>query len=297
MTTLRLGLLQYGVTRIASLADYAAKLDRLVAEGAASADLLLMPEYACMEIAAAFVAEASPHRELACLCDHAHAVLETMRAAARTHRVWLQPGTLPWQGPDGTIRNRAPLIDPAGAVAFQDKHVMTRFEAEHWGVQPGDEPRVFETPWGRIGIAICYDAEFPTLVRAQILAGAWLVLVPTCTDTVHGFHRVRFSAQARALENQCYVAIAPTVGEAPWLATLDRNHGHAAVFGPIDRGFPPDGVLAQGATDMPEWLFCTLDRARLDAVRADGAVRNHRDWPDTLPRAATAVPMPLEQFA
>jgi predicted amidohydrolase len=96
---------------------------------------------------------------------------------------------------------------------------------------------------------------------------------------LHGFNRVQFSARARALENQCFVAVAPTVGDAPGLATLDENHGFAAVFGPVDRGFPEDGVIAAGAMDAPGWVFADLDFAALDAVRADGAVRNFFNWP------------------
>ena len=154
---------------------------------------------------------------------------------------------------------------------------MTRFEAERWIVSPGAAPQVFDTPWGRIGISICYDVEFPGVVRALTEAGAWLVLAPTCTDTAHGFNRVRISARARAVENQCFVAVSPTVGDAPWLASLDSNVGRAGVYGPADRGFPADGIIAEGAGEG--WLFADLDPARLHAVRQDGAVRNFRDWP------------------
>jgi len=287
---LRLGLLQYAVTRITCWDDYAVKLDHLVREGAAGADLLVMPEYACMEIAASDGnGIATPLEELQAVCARTPALLTIMRDTARRYGVWLLPGSLPWEDDDGSVRNRAPLIAPDGAIAFQDKRVMTRFEHEQWGVRAGAPPAVFDTPWGRIGIAICYDVEFPPLVRAQIEAGAWLILTPACTDTLHGFNRVAVSARARALENQCYVAVAPTVGEAPWLATLDANRGHAGVFGPMDRGFPPDGILARGALDMPGWVFATLDPARLDAVRADGAVRNHRDWPGSMPAATPAL--------
>ncbi len=156
---------------------------------------------------------------------------------------------------------------------------MTRFEAELWHIDPGLPPHIFSTPWGRIGIAICYDVEFPPLVRAQTEAGAWLILAPSCTDSIHGFNRVRLSARARALENQCFVAIAPTVGLAPALATLDENHGYAAIFGPVDRGFPADGVIARGTLDQPGWVFADLDPSRIETVRAEGAVRNFRDWP------------------
>ncbi|MFT8586654.1 carbon-nitrogen hydrolase family protein [Acetobacter papayae] len=287
---LRLGVLAWEVARIGTIEDYVAHLDRLVAQGAADADLLLMPEYACMEVASALVDAPDPGAELEAVCAHSDALLEIMRGAAMRHGVWLMPGTLPRPEAQG-VRNRAPLIAPDGRIMFQDKHVMTRFENESWGVRAGNPPGVFETPWGLIGAAVCYDSEFPMLTRRQIEAGAWLILVPTCTDSLHGFNRVRISAQARALENQCFVAVAPTVGDAPWLATLDENHGCAGVYGPVDRGFPADGIMGEGKLDQGGWVFVTLNPETLDAVRENGAVRNCRDWPAQVP---AAEPLPVE---
>ncbi len=291
---LRLALLQYPVEKPDGVAAFGAKLDRWLAEAAAAgAELAVLPEYACVELGAALTGRdvADEAAELAAMVDAAPAILEEMRACARRAGLWLLPGTLPMRDADGLVRNRAPLLTPDGRMAAQDKHSMTRFERERWGVSPGGGPKVFSTPWGLIGISVCYDVEFPKHVRAQVEAGAWLVLVPSCTDTAHGFNRVRVSAAARAVENQCFVAVTPTVGAAPWSAALDENRGHAAVFGPIDRGFPEDGVVARGALDMPQWLYATLDPARIEAVRRDGAVLNHRDWPKrSFTRPAVAVP-------
>ena len=286
----RLGLLQYGVGRPGSVADFARALDARLEAGRAGADLLVLPEYACVELGAALAGGDAAHeaRELAAMVAAAPEILAAMRAAARRMGVWLLPGTLPMRRDDGAVVNRAPLIAPDGRLAFQDKRAMTRFETERWGVSRGADPAVFDTPWGRIGVSVCYDVEFPKHVRVQVEAGAWLVLAPACTDTPHGFNRVAIAAAARAMENQCYVAITPTVGQAPWSAALDVNRGHAAVFGPVDRGFPEDGVLARGAPDVEQWVFCTLDPARIDRVRAEGQVRNHRDWP----RAPFARPVP-----
>ena len=287
MSTLRLGALAYPVTGPDTFSDFADKFDGLVQQGrAGGGELLVMPEYASMELAAAGRGAGDVAAELADICAQRPRLLGLFRETALRHGVWLLPGSLPWEE-GGRVRNRAPLISPDGRMRFQDKSVMTRFEAEQWGVQPGTPPHVFETPWGLIGVAICYDVEFPTLVRAQAQAGARLILAPSCTDTLHGFNRVRLSARARALENQCYVAIAPTVGNAPALATLDENHGYAAVFGPVDRGFPANGVIARGDMDAPGWVFADLDFARLEAVRADGAVRNFCDYP-----ADTPTPVP-----
>jgi predicted amidohydrolase len=286
---IRLGLLQYPVGRPTSIADFAKGLDRWLEEGRASADLLVLPEYAAVELGAGLNGgEATEAAELAAMVAAAPDILTAMRDAARRHRIWLQPGTLPMRGPDGRVVNRAPLITPEGLIAFQDKRAMTRFETERWGISQGADPNVFDTPWGRIGISICYDIEFPKHARVQVMAGAWLILSPSCTDTLAGFNRVHFSARARALENQCYVAITPTVGEAPWSAALDGNHGRAGVFGPMDRGFPADGILAEGKMDAPGWVFCTLDPSLIEAVRRDGAVLNHRDWP----RAPFGSPKP-----
>lgn len=286
---LRLGLLQYPVERPASIAAWGAKLDHWIAQAKARADLLVLPEYACVELGAALVGRDGTDEatELAAMVANADAILAEMRATAIRNAIWLLPGTLPRRMDDRVIAC-APLIAPDGRMAVQEKRIMTRFEAERWGVSPGAPPRVFDTPWGRLGISICYDVEFPKHVRAQVEAGAWAILVPSCTDSRHGATRVLVSAAARAIENQCYVATAPTVGDAPWSAALDVNRGRAAVFGPADRGFPEDGVLAAGPPDGPGWVFATLDPALIEAVREHGAVRNHRDWP----RSPIPTPMP-----
>jgi len=284
---LRLGVLPWRVRPSPGLDAWAERLDAEVTRAAAGgAELLLMPEYAPLEMATQ--SEPDLDGELRAAVAIAPAAVEAARDIARRHRVWLLPGSLPFA--DGRrIHNRAPLISADGRVAFQDKSIMTRFEAELWRIEPGLPPAVFDTPWGRIGISICYDLEFPPLVRAQVEAGAWLILAPTCTDTPAGFNRVRIAARARAMENQCFVAVAPTIGEAPEIAAVDESCGHACVFGPIDRGFADDGVIAEGNDDSDAWLFADLDPARLLAVRRDGAVFNHADYPSAPPPCAPAV--------
>jgi predicted amidohydrolase len=278
----RLGLLQYQVRRYPGFQAWESAFDARMAEGAdRGAELLVLPEYASLDANPAPLAGLAAERDESCL--HHDAVLEVMRRAARQHGIWLLGGSLLFRRPNGTLTNHAPLIAPNGGVAFQEKHRPTPFEREQWQVREGEPPAVFETPWGRLGIAVCYDIEHPPLARAQIEAGAWLVLVPTATDTVAGFNRVRLAARACALSNQCYVAVATTVGDAPWLASLDSNHGHAAVFGPIDRGFPDDGVIARGAMDEPGWLCIDLDPAPLTEIRERGDVRNYRDYPASPP--------------
>lgn len=288
---LRLGVLAWEVRRTPGLAAFAARLDAELAAARGRADLVLLPEYCTVELGPALAGThaADEAAELAAMVRHADALLEVLREAARRAGAWVLAGTLPMSA-GGRIVNRAPLIAPDGRLSFQEKRAMTRFESERWGVSSGADPAVFDTPWGRLGVSICYDAEFPKHVRAQVESGAWLVLVPACTDSAHGATRVAVSAAARAIENQCFVAVAPTVGEAPWSAALDANRGRAAVYGPADRGFAEDGVVAALPADAPGWLFCELDAARIARVREDGAVRNHRDWP----RGPMPAPAPAD---
>jgi predicted amidohydrolase len=288
MSFIRIGMLAWRVERTRDAAGWARRLEREVATAAsAGAHLLLLPEYALLEAAAGEQPDVAAELRRAVIL--APTALETARDVARRHGVWLLPGTMPFRDGDRLI-NRAPLIAPDGRVAFQDKHVMTRFEAEEWGIAPGAPPAVFETAFGRIGVAICFDAEFPHLVRAQVEAGAWLVLVPSCTDTLAGYHRVRLAASARAMENQCFVAMAPTVGDAPWSGALDANRGAAGAFGPVDRGFAENGIVAEGMLDVPGWVYADLDPARLDVVRREGAVRNHIAWPPAPPPCPVRAP-------
>jgi predicted amidohydrolase len=288
---MRLACLAWPVEPTSDVAGYAAKLDCWVGEAkAGGAELLLLPEYACMELGAALAGTRGDEAaELRVMVAQADALLAAMRGAARRHGLWLCPGSLP-MALGGAVVNRAPLIRPDGRLAFQDKRMMTRFEAERWGVSAGAPPRVFETPWGLVGIAICYDSEFPKLVRAQVEAGAWLILTPSCTDTLHGCQRVRIGARARAMENQCFVAVAPTVGGLTASAALDENHGWAGVYGPVDRGFPTDGTVVEGGLDVAGLVYADIEAGMLDAVRQDGAVLNHRDWPRApVPRPEVAA--------
>ena len=156
--------------------------------------------------------------------------------------------------------------------------MMTRFEREQWGVSGGSELFVFDIGTARIGIAICYDVEFPLIARKLVEAGAEVILAPSCTDTAHGFWRVRVGAQARALENQCVVVLAPLVGNVDWSPAVDVNRGAAGFFGPPDLGFPEDGVIAQGEMDKPCYVTARLELDAIARVRAEGQVFNHRHW-------------------
>ncbi|MGQ9368755.1 carbon-nitrogen hydrolase family protein [Azospirillum sp. ST 5-10] len=290
MTVLRVAAAQYPVERIASLDAFRAKAGRWTAEAAGNgAGLLVFPEYGAMELTALAGIAGDLDAQTAALQPLVPAVRETFRALARRHGVWLLAPSLPVRGGDGRLRNVAWLMAPDGRVGAQEKLVPTRFERERWDLRGGGAARVFATPWGPVGICVCYDAEFPLIARRQAEAGAVLLLVPSCTDAPAGWHRVRVGAAARALENQCFVVQAPTVGEAPWCPAIDVNVGAAAVYAPPDLGMPDDGVVAMGTMNAPGWLYADLDLAAVERVRRDGHVLNLRHWPDHAGLAAAEV--------
>ena len=276
---------QYPIDRLANWSAYEAKLkswvDQAVAGGAA---LLVFPEYGAMELASL---DPATMGDLAGSIDTVSALLPRVDALharlAQAHGVHILAASAPRRDGDGRVRNAARLFAPGGVMVTQDKLIMTRFEREEWSITGGEALRVFDTALGRLAILICYDSEFPLLARAAVEAGAQVLLVPSCTDTLHGYWRVRLGSHARALEGQCFVVQAPTVGEAAWSPAVDVNRGAAGVYGPPDAapaggGMPADGVLALGEEGLGQWVFATIDTAQVDGLRADGGVLLVRHW-------------------
>ncbi|WP_255530166.1 carbon-nitrogen hydrolase family protein [Novosphingobium sp. NBM11] len=222
---IRIAAAQYPIELLPSFEAWEAKLARWVEEAVVrGADCLVFPEYAAMELAGTDPAAAG---DLAASLELVIALGEAYDAACRAlavkHGIVLLGGSRPFRRDDGIVVNRARLHTPDGGGGYQDKIVMTRFERELWGVSGGDTIQVIDTPAGLVGIAICFDVEFPLIARAQAEAGARLILAPSATDTMQGFWRVRIGAQARALENQCFVVQASTVGLADWLPRWTRT--------------------------------------------------------------------------
>lgn len=280
MTQFVVAAAQYPIELLESWEAYEAKLTRWVEEAAAAgASLAVFPEYGAMELASL---DPATMGDLAGSIETVSALLPKVDAlhadlAARTG-IHILAASAPRKDADGCFRNAARLFAPNGKSGVQDKLVMTRFEREQWHVAAGAPLRVFDTALGKLAVSICYDSEFPLLARACVEAGVEVLLVPSCTDTLHGYWRVRIGAQARALEGQCYAVHSPTVGEAEWSPAVDENRGAAAVYGPPDRGMPEDGVVAIGEEGAAQWVFAKIDTAKVAELRADGGVLNARHW-------------------
>lgn len=265
-------------------AAYEAKISAWVSK-AGDCDLLVFPEYGAMELASlggpeiARDLESSLH-EVA-RHEPARDALHARLAAEHCCHILAASGPA-FPRPGARPVNRAVLFGPQGRIGHQDKQIMTRFERESWDVVAAPGLRVFDTPVGRIGITICYDSEFPLLARRLAEAGAEIILTPSCTDSVAGFMRVRIGCMARALENQCVVVQAPTVGDCAWNPAIDENRGRAAIYAPPDGMWPETGVVAEGAMDRPGWVKAEIDLDRIAESRQRGQVLPWLHWPESV---------------
>ena len=283
----------YPLDVLTSWAQYEDKLAHWVAEAAVQgAELLVFPEYAAMELATLDGAEVAGdlERSLFSVSDKLEEADRLHVKLAAEHNVHIVAGSGPAATESRPV-NRARLITPTGQIGVQDKQIMTRFEREEWGVIGGNALQVFDTAIGKIGILICYDSEFPLLGRA--LAECDVICVPSVTETLAGYWRVRIGSMARALENQCITAMSSVVGKADWSEALGQSYGAGGIFCPPDRGFPPTGILGMREVNAPGWTVADADLAQVAEVRADGIVLNRRDWQDQIGRDGKAINVAL----
>jgi predicted amidohydrolase len=275
---MRIATAAYPITWLTSWQEYEQKLDRWVADAAQNgANFLVFPEYASMELSSLAGEESAAKMEtaLASVSDVFQRICDTYAKLSQRYKVHILSGSAPvWDA--GRYVNRLGIFDPSGAYMLQDKQIMTRFEREDWRVEHGNPLNVVETDLGRFGVLICYDSEFPKLGRA--LKDVDVLLVPSCTEAMHGYWRVRIGAMARALENQCIAVMASLLSTENRFNGVDAAIGTGGVFGPPDRGFPADGVMALGEIGTPGWTYCDIDLNAIEDVRKDGVVLNRMHW-------------------
>ncbi len=162
-------------------------------------------------------------------------------------------------------------------MEYQYKIHITPSEASDWGITGGEKIAVFDTDIGKIGICICYDVEFPELARLLARDGVQIIFVPFATDTQNGYQRVRMCSQARAIENECYVAIAGSVGNLPKVRNMDIQFAQSAVFSPCDFAFPTNGIVAEATPNTEMTIIADVDLDLLKELHIHGSVRNLKD--------------------
>lgn len=238
-------------------------------------DFALFPEFfnAPLMAHSNHLSEPEAIRELANYTDE---IVQRFSNFAISYNINIITGSMPEIRHD-KLYNVGYLCKRDGTVENYEKLHVTPDEAKVWGMQGGTKIEAFDTDCGKIGILICYDSEFPELSRLLADQGMDILFVPFLTDTQNGYSRVRHCAQARAIENECYVAIAGSVGNLPNVHNMDIQYAQSMVFTPCDFSFPTNGVKAEATQNTEMILIADVDIDLLRELHQFGSVRNLRD--------------------
>lgn len=272
----RVGAVQWQMRPVASLEELMGQVEFFVdAVAGYNADFALLPEFFNAPLLAQFNQD-NPAEAIRGMAQYTDDICEAMSRLAVSYNINIVAGSMPVYR-DQVLYNVSFLCRRDGTIDHQYKLHITPDERSYWGVRGGDSLKVFETDVGRVGILICYDAEFPELARILSQQGVEILFVPYWVDTKTGYLRVRRCAQARAIENECYAVITGSVGNLPDIENIDIQYSQSAVFSPADFAFPHDAIVAESTPNTEMTLIVDLDLDKLTELRNEGSVRNYRD--------------------
>ncbi len=295
MERLRVASLQYFIRPVQTFDQFRDQVQALVETAADyNAHLLVFPEYFTIQLLTLGNLKRPIQEQIRDLANQASRFINLMSELARANQIHIVAGTIPVieDGSD-KVYNRCNFFSPSGKHGVQGKLHMTRFETEEWKVSASSKVKVFETDFGRMAIAICYDVEFPEIARAAGREGAHILVVPSCTDDRQGFLRVRYCAHARAIENQMYVIQSCTVGSLPMVPAVCLNYGQASILTPSDFSFSRDGILAEGNPNQEMMVIGDLNLTTILQSRSFGTVLPLVDSQRTEKSALQAEVVPL----
>ena len=273
---IRLGLVQWQMRPYKDLEELLKQVEFFVdAVSGYRCDFALFPEFFNAPLMAEnnHLSESDAIRELA---NYTEPIVQRFSELSISYNINIITGSMP-EMVDGGLYNVGYLCRRDGTIERYEKIHITPNEVKVWGMQGGNELRTFDTDCGRIGILICYDSEFPELSRMLADDGMEILFVPFLTDTQNGYSRVRNCAQARAIENECYVAIAGSVGNLPNVNNMDIQFAQSMVFTPCDFAFPTNGIKAEATPNTEMILIADVDLDLLRELNQFGSVRNLRD--------------------
>ena len=241
------------------------------------ADFIVFPEMFTLMLLSAEERELSPQEAIEALSDYTPRIRQRLSELALAFNINIIGGSHPTRMADGDIHNVAYVCLRDGAIHAQEKIHPTPNEAYWWNIKGGDSIDAIPTDCGPIGVLICYDSEFPELARRLVDEGARIIFVPFCTDSRQGYMRVRYCAQARAIENQCYVVMSGNVGNLPNVANMDIQYAQSCILTPCDFPFARDGIAAEASENVETLTISDVNLADLSWARAEGTVQNLAD--------------------
>lgn len=275
-TVVRLGLIQWQMRPYKNRKELMQQAEYFIdALSGYKSDFALFPEFFNAPLMAKYnlLGEAQAIRKLA---EHTEKIVEEFSQLAVSYNINIITGSMP-EVRNNKLYNVGHLCRRDGSIERYEKIHVTPDERKVWGLKGGNKIKTFETDSGRIGILICYDSEFPELSRILADQGMDILFVPFLTDTQSGFSRVRHCAQARAIENECFVAIAGSVGNLPNVHNMDIQYAQSMVFTPCDFAFPINGVKQEATPNTEMILISDVDLDHLRELHNHGSVKNLKD--------------------
>ncbi|MEO9257608.1 MAG: bifunctional GNAT family N-acetyltransferase/carbon-nitrogen hydrolase family protein [Crocinitomicaceae bacterium] len=272
----RLGLIQWQMRLYKDFEELMEQAEFFIdAVSAYRSDFALFPEFFNAPLMAKdnHLPESQAIRELAKFTPE---IVKRFSKLAISYNINIITGSMP-EIKDELLYNVGYICKRDGTTERYEKLHVTPDEAKVWGMQGGSELKTFDTDCGKIGVLICYDSEFPELSRLLADEGMDILFVPFLTDTQNGYSRVRYCAQARAIENECYVAIAGSVGNLPKVNNMDIQYAQSMVFTPCDFSFPANGIKAEATPNTEMILIADVDIDLLRELNQFGSVRNLKD--------------------
>ncbi|MCB0353547.1 MAG: bifunctional GNAT family N-acetyltransferase/carbon-nitrogen hydrolase family protein [Bdellovibrionales bacterium] len=237
-----------------------------------NAHFLVFPEYVTTGLFCSLPTGEEFHVSVRRLAGYAERYQELLLGLATKYSLYIVGGTTPVER-DGRIFNVAFLFTPDGGCYSQEKLHVTPGERTDWGVTPGSGIKIFQTPFGRIAVLVCYDVEFPELCRMLALAGVELLFVPFSTSEKSAYLRVRYTAQARAVENFMYVVLAGNAGNINFAGSAFLHYSQSAILTPSDIPFPVNGIEGEAEPNIETVVIADLSLAPLAEQRHTASVR------------------------
>ncbi len=275
-TIVRLGLIQWQMRPYNDIDELMQQAEYFVDTlSAYKSDFALFPEFFNAPLMAKYnkLSEADAIRKLA---EYTAPIIQEFSKLSISYNINIITGSMP-EMVGGTLYNVGYLCKRNGSVERYEKLHITPDELKAWGMKGGKKLQIFDTDCGKIGILICYDVEFPELSRLLADEGMVILFVPFLTDTQNGYSRVRYCAQARAIENECYVAIAGSVGNLPKVHNMDIQYAQSMVFTPCDFSFPTTGIKSEATPNTEMILISDVDLDLLRELHSFGSVKNLKD--------------------
>ena len=276
--SIRVGAVQYCLRRVYSFEEFAHYVEYFVDVVADyNADFVVFPEMFSLQLLSIENKPLAPSDAITMLTQYTPTLKDMMNDLAVKYNINIIGGSHPTKTDDGHVMNISYIFLRDGSVHSQPKIHPTPNERYWWNIQGGSKLSAINTDCGPIGVLVCYDCEFPELSRHLVNQGVNIIFVPFCTDERQSYMRVRYCAQARAIENQCYVVMAGNVGNLPGVENMDIQYGQSCILTPCDFSFARDGVAADTTPNVEMVAIADLRVENLRSARNNGTVQNLKD--------------------